>query len=1164
MSHRILVSHAVSHARPRVRWRALGPAAVLALAAGTSCAGSRAAGADAVAPGAEGNAAAQPLGFHPSQAPATPPAPGAQPGAEGDKKPTWDVNAPPGATAEVKIDTDQGTWMSLDVSPDGKEVVFDLLGDLYTIPITGGEARALTSGMAWDMQPRYSPDGRWIAFTSDRGGGDNIWVLPRQGGEPRQVSKESFRLVNSPAWSPDGQFIVARKHFTARRSLGAGEMWLYHLSGGDGVQLTEKQNDQKDTGEPAFSPDGRYLYYSQDVTPGPFFEYNKDPHAGIYAILRLDREEGRTDTLISGPGGAVRPTPSPDGKKLAYVRRLGLDTALFVYDLTSGQQRPVYTALDRDMQETWAIHGVYPSMAWTPDNRTVVFWAGGKIQRVDVGDAPGKDRVAEIPFHVSDTRKVSQALRFPVEVQPEKFHTRMLRWVEVAPDGGAVVFQALGHVYIRDLANGQPSGPARRLTKDSDVFEFYPSFSRDGRSIVYTTWNDERLGSVRVVPRRGGPSRTLTTQPGHYVEPAFSPDGKLVVYRKAGTSDLRAQSHALEPGLYAVPAAGGAPELVTRSGYRPHFGKDADRVFFLDAEGSGKEQKLALKSVGLGNRIGVDRQKERVHLRNEAGLEYRVSPDGRWVAFREYFDAYVAPFPATGKPLDIGKKSTAVPVTEVTADAGENLHWSGDSRHIYWSLGPELFSRSLTDTFAFVDGAPEKLPPPAQKGVDIGFDMESFRPRGTVALVGGRVVTMRGDEVIADGTVLVQGERIVAVGPRAEVRVPPDARTIDVTGMTVIPGLVDVHAHGPQGDDGITPQQNWLHYATLAFGVTTVHDPSNDTSTIFAASELGRAGLITAPRIFSTGTILYGAQAPIKANIDSLDDARAHLRRMQAVGAFSVKSYNQPRREQRQQVVAAARELGMMVVPEGGSLFEHNMSMVVDGHTGVEHAIPIARGYRDVHQLWGGTDVGYTPTIVVGYGGIWGENYWYAESDVFAHERLGKFVPPFVLAPRARRRLKASEGDWNHIRIAELCKQLLDAGVEIQIGAHGQREGLAAHWELWNLVQGGMTPHQALRAGTLHGAHYLGLDRDLGSIEAGKLADLAVIEGDVLGDIRHSEKVRYTLVGGRVFDARTMDELGPGARKRQPFFWERENGAAYQSRPAESHGHGCGCQHGLN
>src|SRR4029077_18198409 len=157
-------------------------------------------------------------------------------------------------------------------------------------------------------------------------------------------------------------------------------------------------------------------------------------------------------------------------------------------------------------------------------------------------------------------------------------------------------------------------------------------------------------------------------------------------------------------------------------------------------------------------------------------------------------------------------------------------------------------------------------------------------------------------------------------------------------------------------------------------------------------AEIQRAGEILGPHIFSTGTILYGAKAPFKADIANLDDALFHLRRMKAIGAISVKSYNQPRRDQRQQVIAAARELGMLVVPEGGSLFEHNMTMVVDGHTGVEHSIPVARAYKDVRQLWSGTRVGYTPTLIVGYGGIWGENYWYAKTPVWADSRLLSFV----------------------------------------------------------------------------------------------------------------------------------------------------------------------------
>jgi len=1046
--------------------------------------------------------------------------------AEKQEKPKWDVNNPAAELKEVSIDTDEGTWLSVDMSPDGNQIVFDLLGDIYSIPASGGEAKALTEGIAWDMQPRFSPNGKWIAFTSDRAGGDNIWIMQADGSTPQQVTREDFRLLNSPSWTPDSEFIVARKHYSSTRSLGAGEMWLYHRSGGEGVQLTKRPNEQKDAGEPAFSPDGRYLYFSQDTTPGLFFEYNKDSNTQIYVIQRLDRETGEIEAYITGPGGSIRPTPSHDGKGIAFIRRVRGKSVLYLNQVDSGKDIPLYDGMERDMQEAWAIHGVYPSMAWTPDDSAIVFWAGGKIKKLTIASK----EVTDIPFHVKTTRKIQNALRFPVKVAPQQFDVKMLRWVQVSPGGDQVVYEALGHLYVRGLPDGTP----RRLTTQTDHFELYPSYSRDGKWIVYASWNDQKLGAIRIVSSSGGEGRIITTTPGHYLEPVFTPDGSRVVYRATQGTYLTSPQWSRNPGIYYVPVEGGKPPiLITKKGVAPHFGARSDRVFLTNFEPEDKPStpgKSALISIDL------DGSDERTHIRTDFATEFNVSPDEKWLAFAELFNAYITPFIKTGSTIELGPGAKSIPLAKVTSDSGEYLHWSGDSQKLHWSLGPELYTRDLKESFAFVDGAPAKLPDLPKAGISISFKQNSDMPTGKIALVGGRVITMKGDEVLEHATILIDGNRIEAIG--TNVVAPADATVIDISGKTVMPGIVDVHWHGPMGEEEIIPQQSWINYASLGFGVTTIHDPSNDSSEIFAASELARAGMITAPRIFSTGTILYGAQGSFKAEINSLDDALFHLRRMKAIGAFSVKSYNQPRREQRQQIIAAARELNMMVVPEGGSLFEHNMTMVVDGHTGVEHSVPVAKLYKDALQLWSQSSTGYTPTLVVAYGGIEGENYWYQKTNVWEDQRLLTFVPREIIDPRSRRRIMAPDEEFNHFNAARNAAALAKRGVLVNIGAHGQREGLGAHWEIWMLEQGGLTPLEALRCATWNGARYLGMDKEIGSLEPGKLADIVVMDQNPLENLRNSESVRYTIVNGRIYDAATMNEIGNHPKERAPFYWQ--------------------------
>ncbi len=659
------------------------------------------------------------------------------------ENPSWNV-ANPGKDFNYKthsFTTTEGTWMNLDISPDGQTLVFDMLGDIYTIPISGGKATPIRTGIPFEIQPRFSPDGSQISFTSDAGGGDNIWVMNRDGSAAKQITKEKFRLLNNAVWTPDGNYLIARKHFTSGRSLGAGEMWQYHITGGSGLQITKRKNDQQDVNEPFISSDGIYLYYSEDVYPGGYFQYNKNPNKQIYVIKRYNFETGKTETVTGGPGGAARPTVSRDGKKLAYVKRVREKTSLFIQDLETGEEWPVYDQLNKDQQEAWAIFGVYPNFSWMPNNTELVIWSGGKFLKININSMA----VTNIPFTANVKIDIAETVHFNTFIENNIFESKVIRHAVTSPDGKFLIFNSLGYLWKKELPNGIP----KRLTSGTN-FEFEPVISPDGNFIVFITWNDLEKGAIFKMPFSGGTPVKLTSEKGIYRTPSYTPNGQTIVYRKEAGNTDQGFTFTKKPGVYTMSANGGQEAFVTTKGEYPSFTSDGKRLFLQIGGTYFGDLTKKLISVNLQ---GNDKKE---HITSKYANRLVPSPDNKWIAFTNLHKVFVAPLILNGKPMDLDNKSKSVPVSQLARDAGINIHWSPNSQQVMWTLGDEYFSNQLKNRFTFLPGASETVPELTQTGIKIGLTAQVDKPSGKIAFTDARIITMDGDKVIEDGTIVIR------------------------------------------------------------------------------------------------------------------------------------------------------------------------------------------------------------------------------------------------------------------------------------------------------------------------------------------------------------------------------------------------------------------------
>jgi Tol biopolymer transport system component len=1042
----------------------------------------------------------------------------------------------------VEFNTDEGTWVSLDISPDGKTILFELLGDLYTVPIAGGEAKAVTSGIAFDAQPRYSPDGKLIAFVSDRDGAENLWVAAADGRDARPLTKDKQSLFASPAWTPDGDYVLASRQ--PQLPWGGFELWMYHLRGGSGVQVTKgklkpdaRDDDYVHAIGAVASRDGKYLFYTK--RPKLFNAYN-NLEFPLSQVVRRDRTTGDEDTITSAQGSAFRPIVAPDGSKLVYGTRIDNQTGLRVRDMQSGEERWLKLPVQRDEQESRFTRDLIPGYAFTPDGKQVVAAYGGKIHRLDV--QTGRDEV--IPFSVRVSQPVGSRLNFPIRVDDGPVRARLIQDPKPSPDAKRLAFSSLTHLYVMDLPDGKP-----RQLSAAEAREFQPSWSPDGKWLAYVSWSPEggHIWKRSLEGQVGEPER-ITRVPAFYRDPVWSPDGKRIVALRAPRREKAESPYdfgaSTNTDLLWVPMEGGEATLISpaRGASRPHFAKEPERIYLTTPHG--------LISMRFD---GTDR---RTHLQVTGTTAYRptepepadeilLRPDARWALASLTKQLYLVALPQYGgEAPKTSIHGPTLPLVKLTDIGADYAAWADGGKTITWAIGSSFF-RLPFDSITFEtlkpgeeekpkEGpeAPKKAPIPRSEEIAVVVERFRHRPRGSILLRGAQVVTMRGDEVIPAADVLVTDHRIASVGPKGSAQPPEGAKVLDLAGTTVVPGLVDTHAHWMEIRRGVLDLQNWSFFANLAYGVTTGRDPQTGTNDMFAYQDLVETGDLVGPRAYSTGPGVFS-----DTDFQSAEEVDGVVARYKKYYRTNVlKSYMIGNRRQRQWMIEACHKNEVMPTTEGGLDLKLNLTHALDGFSGNEHSLPVVPLFRDVVELFARTGISYTPTLLVAYGGPFGETDFFTTQSIHDDSKIRRFIPHEVLDAKVRRSAWFHKDEHVYPLNAASAAKIARAGGHVCIGSHGEMQGIGYHWEMWALSSGGWKPMEVLRAATLHGAEAIGYAQDLGSLETGKLADLVVLAKNPLEDIHNTTSIRYVMKNGELYEGETLDRIWP-ERKPLPRLW---------------------------
>ena len=1071
-----------------------------------------------------------------------------------------------GEAAKVAATGDREEFTSPSWSPDGGHLVVSKFSwgigtyELWAYHLDGGKGvqitKAAPNGKDTPREQRhnalgavYSADGRYLYYATKYGGfGYNLhfpqWSVARRDLRENvediivQAQGSAFR----PWLSPDGAKLVYATRFEQKTGLRLRDL----ETGEDRWLAYPVQRDEQESG------------YTRDLFPG-------------YAFT----PDG--ETLIFTSGGGIRRVPVGAGTGAVPEKVVARRNGVLARQDAVQREGVGATKDAAQAEDTAKKEGAAPRNA---------------------AEGEGAFRNAEISFSADVQLDIGPRLYFPYRLGLGPVRARLLRAPALSPDGGKAAFSAFAQVHVHDFASGatqvvsppdmmashpawspdgrdlafvswQASGghiwrvraDGRRPRQLTEPAGFYsdPAFSADGERIVaLRAPGHERLqrefdydsapgADVVWLPARGGRARVIIPSRS-YGTPHFGPEpDRVYLYVSAG--------------LFAANGTSG----------------------LMSVRYDGSDRRMLLTATGPGIYRAVD----------EVGAaDIRLSPDGRHALVHHANQLYLTRLLNRNlRDLTLSLTDPSLPVARLTDVGADFFGWrNGDE--LFWSVGNQLKRRSV-DAVEFdedEDGREERRhngdegegkdarddedhadepsavaldqSPDAPRGeaaAKVGTEAKKadaeplrdahpsvysrtieiyrprYRPSGSVALVGARIHPMTtGGEAIEPGVVLIEGDRIAAVGPAAEVNIPAAAAHIDVKGKVILPGYVDTHAHYSvlqrvHGGD------NASFLANLAYGVTTGLDVQPSTTDILAYEDWIDAGLMLGPRALSTGPGIFNHN-----EFRSERHAQAVLTRYRDhYRVRNLKAYISGNRKQRQWLAAAAKKLKLMPTTEGALDMRLNMTHAIDGFSGNEHNFPVVDLYADAVQLVARSGMSYTPTLLVTYGGPWAENYFYAKESPHDDPKLRRFTPLSFLAARTLRRFWFHEREYSFPRVAAGAAKIIRAGGRVGVGAHGQLQGLGYHWEIWALASGGWSNQEALTAATRMGAEIIGVAADIGTLEVGKLADLVVLNSDPMDDLRSTADLALVVKGGEVFEADTLNKLWPERQPLPPQWWQR-------------------------